>query len=568
MAESEITFGVEFEFLVDTDKLLSLRPEEANAAPISSMPLPSTSPRIKAIKVANIVKNRLEEAGLSPVQVTKELYVIPRDISELECTTWVVKKDITVKKSIGDIQYAGMEVTSPVLPNTSKGYEELAKAVKAIRQVETVLFNESCGLHVHVGRGDAGIELLPLQKFASLLLLGGEWILDNVHPARRRGRWPCYRNSTDSRLARLNIDLEEVEARPDEAGAPWLRACDLENPSRRIKNQVKYLWKAKSSMELGQWLKGFNMRRLAYDVRQQGAASENRRFEYKRTIEFRQADGDLSDEGFPIAWVKVATGMLAWAFNADLETFRSTIQEVTGAIDQEGQVSKLLKSIGIPEDVISTWNLTLYVYRVLYQPDFPINLGSTFGTARPRNVGFDTGTYGLPVEEYYYFYDQWPIGLAVSRAGQHVLGTRQGRPTAHQSGRISMAYAVPGGSKLVTVDLATDTVTRTYTLPLTVHYKGSYMNNLRFDLPPTPRSPGAGIACIFDSGNEARNRFIMVDLARGRAGASQISIRVRFESSRRRPAIRACHSTPAREVILCGSNMKTLIALNWTSAAG
>ncbi|RYP63697.1 hypothetical protein DL769_006891 [Monosporascus sp. CRB-8-3] len=353
MAESELTFGVEFEFLVDIDKLLSLRPEEANAAPISSIPLPSTSLTIMAVKVANIVKNRLEEAGLSPVQVTKELYITPRDNAELECTTWVVKKDITVKKKIGDLQYAGMEVTSPVLPNTPKGYEELAKAVKAIRQLETVIFNETCGLHVHVGRGNAGIELLPLQKFTSLLLLGGERILDNVHPARRRGQWPCFRNSTDSRLARLNIDIEEVDARPDEAGAPWLRACDLENAPRRIKTQVKYLWKAKSSVELGQWLKGFDMRRLVYDVRQQGAASEIRRFDYKRTIEFRQADGDLSDEDYPAAWVKVATGMLAWAFNADLETFGRTIQEVKGAVDQEGQVSKLLKSIGVPEDVIS-----------------------------------------------------------------------------------------------------------------------------------------------------------------------------------------------------------------------
>ncbi|RYP02265.1 hypothetical protein DL764_005872 [Monosporascus ibericus] len=353
MAESEITFGAEFEFLVDTDELLSLRPEEANAAPISSMLLPSTSPRIKAVKVANIVKNRLEEAGLSPVQVTKELYVTPRDIAELQGTTWVVKKDITVKKSIGDKKYTGMEVTSPVLPNTPKGYEELVKAVKAIRQIETVLFNESCGLHVHVGRGNAGIELLPLQKFATLVLLGGEWILDNVHPARRRGQWPCYRNTTDSKLARLNFDIEEVEARPDDAGAAWLQACDLESAPRRIKIQVKCLWKAKSSMELSQWLKGFNMRRLVYDVRQQGAASENGRFEYKRTIEFRQADGDLSDEDYPVAWVKIATGMLAWAFNADLETFQRTIQEVTGAIDEEGQVSKLLRSIGIPEDVIS-----------------------------------------------------------------------------------------------------------------------------------------------------------------------------------------------------------------------
>ncbi|RYP82334.1 hypothetical protein DL770_005593 [Monosporascus sp. CRB-9-2] len=66
-----------------------------------------------------------------------------------------------------------------------------------------------------------------------------------------------------------------------------------------------------------------------------------------------------------------------------------------------------------------------------------------------------------------------------------------GRPTAPQSGRTSMAYAVPGGSKLVAVDLATDTITRTYTLPPTVHYKDLYMVNLRFDLQFNPTESGA-----------------------------------------------------------------------------
>jgi len=45
-------------------------------------------------------------------------------------------------------------------------------------------------------------------------------------------------------------------------------------------------------------------------------------------------------------------------------------------------------------------------------------LNSTFSTTGPRNVRFDTGTYGPPVEEFHYYYDQWPIGLAVSKQGR------------------------------------------------------------------------------------------------------------------------------------------------------
>ncbi|KAK7923771.1 hypothetical protein PG985_007842 [Apiospora marii] len=53
-------------------------------------------------------------------------------------------------------------------------------------------------------------------------------------------------------------------------------------------------------------------------------------------------------------------------------------------------------------------------------PGFPVPLNSTLSTTTggAHNVRIDTGTYGPPVEEYHYFYDQWPIGLAVSRRGR------------------------------------------------------------------------------------------------------------------------------------------------------
>ncbi|KAK8127109.1 uncharacterized protein PG998_002868 [Apiospora kogelbergensis] len=176
-------------------------------------------------------------------------------------------------------------------------------------------------------------------------------------------------------------------------------------------------------------------------------------------------------------------------------------------------------------------------------PSFPASLGSTFATAGARHVRVDTGTYGPPVEEHHYFYDQWPIGLAVSRRGRifacytrgdyrytlgevvnqtaeaaypsqelntppggscpgaptaadatHLVSVQAlyvtpddtlwvldtGRPTVN--GSTTAAYAAPGGPKLVAIDLATDAVARTYTFPADVHYPDSYMNDVRFDL--------------------------------------------------------------------------------------
>jgi hypothetical protein len=50
--------------------------------------------------------------------------------------------------------------------------------------------------------------------------------------------------------------------------------------------------------------------------------------------------------------------------------------------------------------------------------NFNTTLNSTFSTIGPRNVRYDTGTYGPPVEEFHYYYDQWPIDLAISKTGR------------------------------------------------------------------------------------------------------------------------------------------------------
>jgi hypothetical protein len=50
--------------------------------------------------------------------------------------------------------------------------------------------------------------------------------------------------------------------------------------------------------------------------------------------------------------------------------------------------------------------------------DFNSTLNSTFGTTGPRNARYDTGAYGPPVEEFHYYYDQWPLNLAISKTGR------------------------------------------------------------------------------------------------------------------------------------------------------
>jgi len=76
-----------------------------------------------------------------------------------------------------------------------------------------------------------------------------------------------------------------------------------------------------------------------------------------------------------------------------------------------------------------------------------------------------------------------------------------------------MPYAVPGGPKLIAINLSNNTVYKTYTFPSTVHYPDSYMNDVRFDFRPNVTNSTEGVAYIVDSSNEGRTGFIMLDLA-------------------------------------------------------
>jgi sugar lactone lactonase YvrE len=74
----------------------------------------------------------------------------------------------------------------------------------------------------------------------------------------------------------------------------------------------------------------------------------------------------------------------------------------------------------------------------------------------------------------------------------------------------SFAEPVPGGPKLMAVDLATNTVVKTVVFPSSVVMKNTYVNDVRFDL----GQGKAGVAYVTDSGPGG---IIVVDLDSGEA---------------------------------------------------
>jgi sugar lactone lactonase YvrE len=81
------------------------------------------------------------------------------------------------------------------------------------------------------------------------------------------------------------------------------------------------------------------------------------------------------------------------------------------------------------------------------------------------------------------------------------------------TGSLHMGPAVPGGPKLVGVDLKTNQVFKTISFPSDVALPTTYLNDIRFDL--RKGGGGGGIAYITDSGAEGPNGIVVVDLQSG-----------------------------------------------------
>jgi sugar lactone lactonase YvrE len=94
---------------------------------------------------------------------------------------------------------------------------------------------------------------------------------------------------------------------------------------------------------------------------------------------------------------------------------------------------------------------------------------------------------------------------------QSVVVDSRGRLWALDTGRPSLEPAIPGGPKLVAIDLATNRVARTIALPRDVALPTTYLNDVRFDL----RRGAEGVAYITDSSESGPNGIIVVDLATG-----------------------------------------------------
>jgi len=80
------------------------------------------------------------------------------------------------------------------------------------------------------------------------------------------------------------------------------------------------------------------------------------------------------------------------------------------------------------------------------------------------------------------------------------------------TGTVNMGPVLPGGAKMVCVDLSTNKIVKTLPLGEPGVLKSTYLNDIRFDL----RKGAEGVAYVTDSSATGPNGIVMIDLATGR----------------------------------------------------
>lgn len=294
---------------------------------------------------------------------------------------------------------APIEITSPALVVSMNNFHLIQEACDVLENEFELLTPKATGLRIHVGQGRDWIPLHNLRRIAGLCY-PADGLLAQLHPEHRRDNGECASNRLYSLLSRgvtarmLETTYgwhEGVEIPPSSAGAkkdePKDYSCidrlaiphgSLRGYTQNLEILVKCPIPADlleaypnlgNNQELlsikaavGELLSCIDVRtvgrlmmcdpnRLVPAYKFSQYTSEMYRLpNVKRTIEFRQATGDL--ESSAAVWARVFTWLCEWACEVDLETYwdvilRCSAAQENGVTDPGYDALDLLVDLGL-----------------------------------------------------------------------------------------------------------------------------------------------------------------------------------------------------------------------------
>lgn len=181
------TFGIELEYLVPYIYTGEADPEPKERRVLDRTPLPENNFRDREGEVIdNVVYNRvrstLQLAGLPAAKMPNlPVGALPTQWSAVVDESLVETDDMA---EIYGNRFIPLELVSPVLSVDRASFRAIRLAVDSVLSKHRLFSSDTCGYHVHVGRGTEGFTLPALKNIAAFFWTF-ERQLGSLHPRER-----------------------------------------------------------------------------------------------------------------------------------------------------------------------------------------------------------------------------------------------------------------------------------------------------------------------------------------------------------------------------------------------
>ncbi|KAM0251379.1 hypothetical protein ACHAP5_001688 [Fusarium lateritium] len=226
--------------------------------------------------------------------------------------TWTIEDDgslTTWEEWAGYPNLAGLEVISPILRDTPKGWEEALDMVGILRNNYRLVITKSCGFHIHVGKGTEPLSLPLLRKISVLMYCAENMVFRLCHPQRRHNRWATTLME-GSRLAEsFTNSWTKTDVSSDfEQYIPVDKIVDS-----HVLGCLKTLWATTTVLGLQRWLKPDHFRGNSCIRISDPEDSPNYTNEVRGgTVEFRYLEGTLDPE-LILRWGQLMVSLFQFA---------------------------------------------------------------------------------------------------------------------------------------------------------------------------------------------------------------------------------------------------------------
>ncbi|KAH8652435.1 putative amidoligase enzyme-domain-containing protein [Xylariales sp. PMI_506] len=300
--------------------------------------------------------------------------MLPKSVEE--STLWMVETDQSLQET-GHCNYVWMpvEIKSPVLLYSEESIRLVQSVTSLLLSEFRILCNESCMLHVHIGRGGCRYSMNNLRMIASILYAAAPR-LDQLHPIHCGPLTPWAPGiRTHSLMA--NLDQQEshqamVKHMTPSVPNPLLSAPEDREASRSVPNRevgqvecyvstfsmiplldqwkghqratafgLTRIWRASTAAELYECVGtvfndpehvcrhfrsayNFQTTSTRFSITKKADVDKStrnilKRSQWKHTIEFRQHAGTLSSEAIG-NWIRVTVGIIDFCVHAPFDS--------------------------------------------------------------------------------------------------------------------------------------------------------------------------------------------------------------------------------------------------------